>query len=311
MAGARPKTFFAGAALLWRQQRVLWLLYAANLLLGFVGTRSVVARTGDILNHSLRAQRLLHGFDLGAYYELALHRTLPFSGSRPMLVYSAVLFALFMLFATGGVLFAYHQDRRITLGDFCRACGEHFWRFLRLMICFGVAMLPIGILASLSGAAYRRVDQRSISPFTSVHILEAAVVIVLLLAMCVRLWFDMAQVIAVVEGETRMRRALALSAKLLWRNFASLFWLFARISLVGWIGFYVGMRLWMSHLRPESLVASFIVSQAVIVFWLATRLWQRASEVLWYRERLQIVSVPEPVAPPLEVAPAPLEPVTT
>jgi hypothetical protein len=311
MAGARPKTFFAGAALVWRRQRVLWVLYAANLFLAFFGTRAVVTRSGDILNHSLRAERLVHGFDLGAYYELMLHPALPFSGSRPMMVYSAILFTVFMLFATGGLLSAYHEERQLTTGEFCRACGEHFWRFLRLMICFAVAMVPIGVLVSLSGAAYRKVDQQSISPFISVHVLEAATAIIILLAMCIRLWFDMAQVIAVAEGETRMRRALKLSGVLLWRNFASLFWLFARVSFVGWIGFYLGMRIWMSHLRPESLAASFVVSQAVIVFWLATRLWQRASEVLWYRQRSHALSVPEPVAPPPHVAPAPLEPVAT
>ncbi len=294
---------------MWRRQRVLWLLYFVNLILGFVGTRGIVTRTGEILNHSLEAGRLVHGFDLGAYTDLMLHPGLPFSGSRPMLVYSAILFTLFMLFATGGLLSAYYQDRRMNTGDFFRACGEHFWPFLRLMISFAIAMSPVGILTRLSGVAYNRVEERSISPLSAVHVLEAAAVVIILLSMCVRLWFDMAQVIAVAEGETRMRRALKFSAILLWHNFGSLFWLFARVSLVGWIGFYLGMRVWMTHLGPESLGGSFVVSQAVIVFWLATRLWQRASETLWYRQSTATLSVPEPVMPPLQVAPAPLEPV--
>lgn len=297
-AGARPKTFFAGAAIVWRHQRVLWLVYFINLLLATVGTRGAVVRTGEILDHSLRADRIVHGFSLGAYYELKLHPNLPFSASRPMMFYSAILFALFMLFATGGVLTAYFEDRRLTAGNFFQACGDHFWRFLRLMIWFVIALIPVGILMSLAGALCRRADRQSISPFPAVHIAEVAAVIVLLLMMCLRQWFDIAQVIAVAEGEKNMGRALKSSARLLRHNFGSLFWLYLRISLLGWIGFWFSLRAWMEHLRPEAIGRAFLVSQAMIVFWLATRLWQRASEALWYRERLPEPMVPAPLAPP-------------
>jgi hypothetical protein len=307
VAGARPKTFLAGAAIVWRHQRVVWLVYFANLLLALVGTRGAVAHTGEILNSSLLAERLVHGFDLGAYGELALHPSLPFGGSRPMMLYSAMLFALFMLFATGGMLTAYFEDRRLTAGNFFQACGEHFWRFLRLLIWFAIALIPVGILMRLTGVLYRRVDRQSISPFPAVHVAEVAAVIILLLMMCLRLWFDMAQVIAVAEGEKNMRRALKSSAILLQHNFGSLFWLYFRISALGWFGFWFVLYTWMEHLRPEAIARASLVSQALIVFWLAIRLWQRASEALWYRERLPELMVPARLVPPSPVQQAPSE----
>jgi hypothetical protein len=308
MAGVRPRTFLAGAALVWRHQRVLWLVYIANWFFAFVGTRAVVDRTGTILNHSLAADRLVHGFSLGSYYELKLHPNLPFGASRIMMLYSAILFALFMLFATGGVLAAYYEERRVAVGAFFQACGEHFWRFVRLMVCFAIALIPVGILIGVAGVLARRVHQRSISPFPGVHIFEVATAIIVLLLMCLRLWFDMAQVIAVAEGETKMRRALKSSALLLRHNFGSLFWLYLRISLLGWIGFWLGLHVWMWHLRPEAITTAFFVGQTTIVFWLAIRLWQRASEALWYRQFLAGLSVPEPLAPHSPAAPAPHEP---
>ncbi len=308
MAGARPKAFLAGAALVWRHQRVLWLVYIANLILAFVGTRAVVDRTGAILNHSLAAERLVHGFSLGAYFELQLHPNLPFGASRPMMIYSSTLFALFMLFTTGGVLAAYYEDRRLTAGDFFQACGQHFWCFLRLMVWFAIALIPVGILMGLAGILYHRVNQQSISPFPAVHIFEVVAAIIVLLLMCLRLWFDMAQVIAVAEGETKMRRALKSSAHLLRHNFGSLFWLYLRISLLGWIGFWFGLHVWMEHLRPEATGAALFVSQAMIVFWLAIRLWQRASEALWYRQLSAALVVPVPLAMPSPAAPAQSEP---
>lgn len=311
MKGARPKTFLAGAAIVWRRQRILWLLYAANLLLAFLGARGAATRTGEILNHSLAAERLVHGFSVGAYIELRLHPNLPFSASRPMMIYSSILFALFMLFATGGVLAAYYEGRRLAAGNFFQACGEHFWPFLRLMVCLAIALIPVGILAGLAGVLYRRVGRQSISPFPAVHIVEVAAVIIVLLLMSLRLWFDMAQVIAVAEGEKNMRRALKSSAILLRHNFGSLFWLYLRISLLGWVGLWLGLNVWMEHLRPEAIGRAFFVSQAMIIFWLATRLWQRASEALWYRERLPELMVPASLVPPapVEQEPSALQPV--
>src|ERR1700731_1025376 len=222
MAETKPKTFLAGAALVWRRQRVLWLLYIADLLLAFVGTRATVERTREILNHSLAADSLIHGFSLGAYFELKLHPSLPFSASRSMMFYSAMLFTVFMLFATGGVLTAYYEDRRMPAGEFFRACGDNFWRFLRLTVWSAIALIPVGISTYLAGVLYRGVNRRFISPFPAVHFLEIAAAVIVLLLMCLRLWLDMAQVIAVAEREKNMRHALKSSALLVRHNFGSL-----------------------------------------------------------------------------------------
>ena len=49
--------------------------------------------------------------------------------------------------------------------------------------------------------------------------------------MCIRLWFDMAQVRAVVEEETGMWRNAGRAFKLTFSNFGSLFWMYLRISI--------------------------------------------------------------------------------
>ena len=94
----------------------------------------------------------------------------------------------------------------------------------------------------------------------AVHFFEAAAVVVLLLMICIRVWFDMAQVIAVAEDERRMRKALRRSATLLRHNFLSLYWLYLRVSLIAWIVF--AYRL--AHLDDASsvpnLLAPFLLS---------------------------------------------------
>ncbi len=135
----------------------------------------------------------------------------------------------------------------------------------------------------------------------AVHFFEAAAVVVLLLMICIRVWFDMAQVIAVAEDERRMHKALRRSAALLRHNFLSLYWLYLRVSLIAWIVFAVGLHIWMTHLRPESILVPFLLSQFLIIFWQGCRLWQRASECIWYREHQRAIAVATPVYEPFPV----------
>jgi len=114
----------------------------------------------------------------------------------------------------------------------------------------------------------------------------------------------MAQVIAVAEDEKKMRRALRLSAGLLRRHFGSLFWLYFRVSLIAWIIFGVGVRIWMHHLPPESTGVAVVLGQLIILSWIGTRLWQRASEALWYRKYQEAIVVPAAYSPAPEPSPA-------
>jgi hypothetical protein len=298
MADVRPRTFFSGAALVWSRQRILWLIYVVNFVLVYFATRGTNERIGSILDHSLAAGQLLHGFNLGALGSLAMHPESPFSGLHSAYLHSAILFTIFMLFATGGIIATYYSGQRLSAGPFFEACGHHFWRFFRLTLYLLLVLIPVGLLIWLASYLYDRIDKQSISPMPAVHLFEGAAVVIALLLICVRVWFDMAQVIAVAEDERRMRKALRRAASLLRHNFGSLFWLYFRVSLIAWIVFLFGMHVWMRHLQPESTGAAVLLSQCLIVFWLATRLWQRASESIWYRERQRVIAASVPVYEP-------------
>jgi hypothetical protein len=165
-----------------------------------------------------------------------------------------------------------------------------------------IVLIPIFILGGIAHHAYDRINKQSISPMPAVHFFEAAAVVILLLLICVRVWFDMAQVIAVAEDERRMRISLRRAAALLRQNFGSLFWLYFRVSLIAWIVFAIGVHIWMNHLRPASILTPFLLSQFLIIFWQGCRLWQRASECIWYREHQRAIAVSsaayEPLPPP-------------
>ena len=104
---------------------------------------------------------------------------------------------------------------------------------------------------------YTHINEQSISPYPADHFVEAAAVVILLLLMIVRVWFDMAQVIAVAENEKKMHRALRRAFGLLRRNFFSLFWLYLRVSIIAWALFAFGLHVWMYHLKPQSTSRRF------------------------------------------------------
>jgi hypothetical protein len=302
MAAANRGTFFSGAGLVWQWQRLVWWIFAVCLIFGFFSTHGMTERAHLLLDHSVAAQRLLNGFDFSAIIMLQQLRDSPLEIHGPNIFHFAALFVVFMLFATGGILAAYVLDEKPTTTAFFEAAGHHFWRFFRLLIYLAIVLLPIAGLAAASNALHTHIQDQSISPYTGDYFVEAAAVVILLLLIIVRLWFDMAQVIAVSDDEKKMHRALRRAFGLLRHNFFGLFWLYLRVSIITWVLFAFGLYLWMFRLSPQSNVAAFLVSQGMILIWLGTRLWQRASEAIWYRNH-QANQVPEPAWSP---SPAPM-----
>jgi hypothetical protein len=293
-------TFFSGAGLVWKWQRLLWWIFAVNLIFALFAVHGVVDHLGEKLDHSSASQAFVHGFDISALASLAAQPDSPFDGMASAPLHFSVVFMIFMLFITGGILATYLRDERPQTGIFFESCGYHFWRFVRLLIYMLIVFLPVGGLIALAGVMYNRIDDRSISPFPAVHFFEGAAIVILFLLIVIRIWFDLAQVIAVADDEKRMHRALRRAFSLLVHNFFSLLWLYLRVSIIAWVIVGLCLRLWMMGLRPESTVAAFLLSQLMLIVWIATRLWQRASESIWYRQ-YAASTAPEPVWTPAPV----------
>jgi hypothetical protein len=302
MAETNRGTFFSGAGLVWQWQRLVWWLFFVCLIFGLFSTREMTERASSLLNNSVAAQRLVNGFDFSAFVTLQQLPEAPLEIQGHNIVHFSILFVVFMLFATGGILAAYVLGEKPTTTAFFEAAGHHFWRFFRLLIYLVIVLLPIAGLAAATNAMYTHIQDQTISPYPGDHFAEAACVVILLLLIIVRVWFDMAQVMAVADDEKKMHRALRRAFTLFRRNFFSLLWLYLRVSIIEWLLFALGLYGWMFHLNPQSNVTAFLLSQLMILTWIGTRLWQRASEAIWYRNH-QATQVPEPAWSP---APAPM-----
>jgi len=282
----------AGARLVRRRQHLLWWVLAANLLLGVLGTLPAGLRISSVLDRSLAAERLFKGFDLPTFVELMANPEVGLSTQIPASLLFAVMFFGFMLFLTGGVLEEYRRDRGLRTSEFFRACGAYFWRWVRLLIFLLIALVPLGFLAYGIDEWSGRLATDARQDMLGFWVELAGALVLLFLLMALRLWFDLAQVRAVAENETRMRRNLLRSFPLTFGNFGLLFWIYLRISLVAWVGLVLAFWVWVKWVGPQSVGVSFLLGQGVVFLWLGTRLWQRASETLWYQRRFPATPVP-------------------
>jgi hypothetical protein len=284
MAETNSGTFFSGAGLVWRWQRLAWWLFAVCLIFGFFSTHEMTERAYSLLNNTVAAQRLVNGFDFSSFVTLQQLPDSPLEIQQHNIAHFSLLFVVFMVFATGGILAAYVLGEKPTTTAFFEAAGHHFWRFFRLLIYLVIVLLPIAGLAAATNAMYTHIQDQSISPYPGDYFAYAAAVVILLLLIIVRVWFDMAQVIAVADDDKKMHRALRRAFTLFRRNFFSLLWIYLRVSIISWLLFPFGLYVWMFQLSPQSNVAAFLLSQLIILTWIGTRLWQRASEAIWYRD---------------------------
>lgn len=297
--------FSGGAGMVWRRQRVLWWPFLVNLVLAHFASHATLGRLDYLLERSLASGRLLqHGFHFSAIVELMSgpeHR-LSFG---PEGVLFAFVFFFFMLLATGGILESYWRDATLTTMEFFQNGGRYFWRFLRLVIFLLIALIPVGIIGSIASHVADGVDKTSISPFPAVWVQVIGAAIVLFMLMSVRLWFDMAEVVAVAENETAAWRCLRMAAGIVWRNFGSLYWLYFRISFLAWLGEAILLHIWVRYVPHDMIITSFFFAQGIVLFWMGMRWWQRASEVLWYQARgLENITARDGVAAPAPVGEA-------
>ena len=292
-----------GARRVWRYQRVLWWMLVVNLVLAGFGTEPVALRVGKVADHSLHAEQIYQGFDATAFFQLASNPDVSLWSQ----IYGSLLFAfiffIFVIFLTGGILQNYRLDRKLTTAEFFQACGAFFWRWVRLLIFTLIILTPIFILASSiskwSGSLADDAPQEKLGFWVEM----VGFLVVWVLMMVVRLWFDMAQVRAVAENEFAMRRSAIQAFRLTFRNFGSLMWLYFRITILAVLGLVLAIWIWV-RIPAQHIGLTFALFEVVLLWWMGTRLWQRASETVWYERHMPApekaplpIFVPEPASP--------------
>ena len=316
----RRALLIRGAGMVGQNKRYILWFWLLNLTLAVFGTAAFRHQAHEILDHSLRADRLLHGFDLGVLVEMIAR---PEFGSTeastmPAVHFAFLFFALTALFLPG-VFQGYASNYRLPREDFFRACGRNLWRFIRLMIVAGIVMgIAAGILFTAQGAVVKTAGKSTyeLLPF---DVSLACLAVIFLVMTALRIWFDLAEADVVLSDQRAVRKSIGLAFRHTFRNLTRLMLSYVAITAVAAIVLVVGLWAWMRYVPADNVLGAFLVGQLTLLLLLIPRFWQRGVVVSYYlRDMVQPIAV-EQFAPPAvassvsEPAPAmspapPLEP---
>jgi len=301
----------SGWSMVSRNKRYIVWFYLLNLALAFFGTAAFSNQAHTILDHSLLADRLVHGFDLGVFAELLAR---PEFGSTQALSAPAADFVFLFFMATAlflpGVLQGYASTYRLPRPDFFRACGRNLWRFIRLLVLAGIVMgivagVLFGIRAPLLKAAGESTNE--LLPF---YLSIGTLLLIFLVMSVLRIWFDLAQADVVLSDQRAVRKSIAAAFRHTWRGLGRLLASYVVATIVAAIILVAGIWAWMKFVPPASVLGAFFVSQLTLLFLLIPRFWQRGVAVSYYLQNMvQPIAVVETFTTVAVVSPVVTEPV--
>jgi hypothetical protein len=268
----------SGAGLVWRHQRLVWWILAVNLLLAWLGSLPLRATLSTVLDHSLESAKLVTGFDLSTWTLLLERPEVQARSAASGAAGTVVVFLVYLLFIDGGVFCVYLEDRKLSRNEFFEAAGLFFWRMLRLSL---YAILPFGLLIAADAGVAKYAEKLAndappdrLGFFVNI----GSKLLLVLLALLVRLWFDLAQARVVRYNERGLLRTLLASLK---PTFTSgLYVKYLGVALFAAATFAGGLAVWF-YLPHRAMAASFVVLELVTVTQIASRLWMKAVSARW------------------------------
>jgi hypothetical protein len=217
-------------------------------------------------------------------------------------VYFAFLFFLVTLFCMPGVLDAYTSEGRPSREDFFRCCGRNLWRFVRVLVFYGIVAGLIGGALFSGHVALVKVSEKSTYELLPFCTRVATLGIIFLVLTVIRVWFDLAQLDVVVRDQRAVRRSVTAAFRCTRQNLIALLAAYVAICVLGLVVLTGGIWAWHSFVLSSSVLGAFVVTQVMQVLWLGMRFWQRASAAAFY---MRETAVEAPIPPPARTAPAP------
>jgi hypothetical protein len=290
-------------------KRYIFWFWLLNLTLAEFGTAGFRRAAHAILDHSLYAERLVKGFDLGAFIELL---SKPEFGSLNSMTYPSLYFGFVFFLATAlflpGIFTGYASTYRLPREEFFRACGRNLWRFIRIMIIAGIIMgIIAGLLFAANNAIAKKADN-STNEKLPFELQITGLAVIFLVMTTLRIWFDLAEVDAVLNDQRAVRKSIAAAFRHTFRSLARLLTSYVVVTIVAAIVLLAGLFLWMKLVAPENILGAFAIGQITLLLLLIPRFWQRGIAVSYWQQRMLAPMVPTAIVESLPVPVAPVSP---
>ena len=285
----RRNIFLHGLSLTLRRFPALVWTYVFNLALALLFSISFHRQIASLLSHSLAAQRLTSGFDLGTIGEVSLHlHEGPVGDSGGIAGHASIpVFLIVYFLLVPGTLYCYQTATPARLGTLLQQGLLYFWRFVRItLLTLIVCGLILGPLTFCQDKWADYIDDHLVGRRAFLCIL-AGYIIIFFIASILRLYFDLVEVYTVQLGlqirengkpDRRVRKTLLPALRALRRNFWRAYSTFIALAVLGLAAVFFTARTAMHSLAQPRVWPMFLLAQTGLFLMLATRFWQRGAE---------------------------------
>ena len=302
----------SGLARVMRNKRYIFWFWLLNLTLAEFGTAAFRRGAHAVLDHSMLADRLVHGFDLSVWIGLLMRPEFgQFNAmSTPAFYFGFVFFLATALFLPG-VFLGYSSHYRLRRDSFFRACGENLWRFIRLMLIAAIVMgIVAGVLFGINSAIVKKAGE-STNELLPFWLQMTGLAVIFLVMATLRIWFDLAETDVVLSDQRAVRKSIWAALKHTLTSLPRLLTSYVVVTIGAAIILCSGLWLWMKAVAPESLLGAFLVAQLTLFLLLIPRFWQRGIAVSYWQQKMLAPMAPLQMVEPVPAAVAPVpEPVT-
>ena len=265
-----------------RNKRYIVWFYLLNWTLAEYGTSAFRSQAHEVLDHSLQADRLVHGFSLGVFVEMFARPEFgPTKASAMPAVYFAVLFFAATALFLPGVLQGYASTYGLPRTDFFRACGRNLWRFIRLMLVAAIVMVPVTVALFAGRGWLIKKAAESTNELLPFSVSMASLAVIFLVMATLRVWFDLAQTDVVLSDQRAVRRSIGRAFRHTWRNLGRLLASYVVTTIVAAIVLVAGLWVWMKFVPSDNVLGAILVSQLTLLLLLIPRFWQRGVAVTY------------------------------
>ena len=286
--------FLQGLSLTMRRLPALLWTYFFNLTLAFLFSIGLNLQLANLLDHSLAAQSLFSGFDLGTVSETYLHlHEGPVGGAGIRFGHTSIpLYLILYFLLVPGTLFCYQTETPAHLSTLVHQGLLHFWRFVRVtLLTLLISAVILAPLFFLQGKWADHVDEHTVGRHAFFAILAGNIVL-FLVASVLRLYFDLVEVYTVQLGlhlrpaepgkpakpDHRVLHTLAPAWRTLRNNFSQAWLIFLFLTVLGFAAVILTARTSMHMLAQPRVLPMFLLTQLGLFVMLFTRFWQRGVE---------------------------------
>jgi len=294
----------SSAGLVWRHQRIVWWIFVVNVVIAWLSSLPARATLSKVLDHSLESAKLVTGFDVSTLGLLVERPDVSLRVLASGTAGAGLIFLIYLLLIDGGVFATFLEDRKLSRSEFFESSGLFFWRMFRLAL-YSFVPFALLIAANFGIAKYAgRLSSDAPSDRLGFFVSIGGKLVVVVVALFVRLWFDLAQARVVQDDERKLCGTLRRSLKLAFSS-GRLFASYIGIGLFAAVTFAVGIAVWV-YLPHSATGASFLVLELVTITQIASRLWLKAASarriaLLPSETEVPLIAPRESPAPVLEV----------